>query len=58
MLGKETLLTLNCGSNQVKAIVGAMVRLEIGVTVWMNFTPSGLRIFDAKTEALLADASV
>lgn len=57
-LGKETLLTLICGSNRVKAIVGAMVRLEIGVAVWMKFTPSGLRIFDVETEALLADASV
>ena len=58
VLGRETLLTLNCGSNQVRAIVGAMVRLEIGTTVWMNFTLSGLRVFDAKTETLLADASV
>jgi len=56
VLGKETLLTLICGPNRVKAIVGAMVRLEIGTAVWMSFAPTGLRIFDARTEALLADA--
>ncbi|NUQ36496.1 MAG: ABC transporter ATP-binding protein [Caldilineales bacterium] len=57
VLGKETLLTLQCGDNSVKAIVGAMVRMEIGAAVWMNFAPASLRIFDAASEALLADGS-
>lgn len=58
VLGKETLLTLMCGDMRVKAIVGAMVRLEIGTPTWLNFSEAGLRIFDARTEELLADASM
>jgi len=57
VLGKETLLTLLCGDNNVKAIVGAMVRLEIGASVWMHFAPASLRIFDAASETLIADGS-
>jgi multiple sugar transport system ATP-binding protein len=57
VLGKETLLTLACHTIRIKAIVGAMVRLEIGRPVWMSPIPSALRIFDAETQALLADAS-
>ncbi len=58
VLGKETLLTLMCGDLHVKAIVGAMVRMEIGAPIWMDFPVAGLRIFDAKSQALLADASI
>ncbi len=56
ILGKETLVTLACGSNRIKALVGAMVRLDIGAPVWMSLIPSGIRIFDAETDALVADA--
>ena len=58
VLGKETLLSLMCDDLHVKAIVGAMVRLEIGTPVWMDFPAAKLRIFDAKTQALVADASI
>jgi ABC-type sugar transport system ATPase subunit len=58
VLGKETLVTLACGANRIKAVVGAMVRLDIGTPVWMCLAPAGVRIFDAETEALLVDASL
>ena len=58
VLGKETLLTLMCGDLHVKAIVGAMVRLESGTPTWLSCSVPGLRIFEAKSQALLADASV
>lgn len=52
-LGKETLLTLKCGDDLVKASVPANLRLDMGTTVWMNFAPEGIRIFDADSEELL-----
>ena len=58
VLGKETLLTLICGDLYVKAIVGAMVRMEIGAPVWMSFPVAGLRVFDGKSQSILADASI
>jgi ABC-type sugar transport system ATPase subunit len=57
VLGKETLLTLACGQIRVRAIVGAMVRLDIGTPVWMCPTVPGIRIFDAATEALIASGA-
>lgn len=58
VLGKETLLTLACGGNRIRAIVGAMVRLDIGKPVWISLATSGVRIFDAETEAILASGCV
>jgi multiple sugar transport system ATP-binding protein len=57
VLGKETLLTLACGQNRVRAAVGALVRLDIGTPVWMVPTVAGVRIFDAGTEALVASGA-
>jgi hypothetical protein len=34
-----------------------MVRLDIGTPVWMSPALHGIRIFDAKTEALLASGA-
>ena len=56
-LGKETLLTLTCGDNLIKANVAASVRLAIGVDVWMTFPPEALRIFDANTDKVLAQGA-
>ncbi len=68
-LGKETLLTLKCGDNLIKASVPANLRpapprdaglapprdagLDIGARVWMNFIPEGIRLFDAETQKLV-----
>lgn len=50
-LGKETLLTLKCGDNLLKAGIPASWRPAIGTQVWMSPTPEALRVFDAETGA-------
>jgi multiple sugar transport system ATP-binding protein len=57
-LGKETLLTLICGDNKIKASTPASLRLDIGANVWMSFAPQGIRIFDADSEKLLVNGSI
>jgi multiple sugar transport system ATP-binding protein len=57
-LGKETLLTLICGDNKIKASIPASLRLDIGASVWMRFAPQGIRLFDAETEKLLVNGSL
>jgi multiple sugar transport system ATP-binding protein len=57
-LGKETLLTLKCGDNLIKASVPASLHLDIGAGVWMTFVPGGIRIFDAESEKLVVNGSV
>jgi multiple sugar transport system ATP-binding protein len=57
VLGKETLLTLACGQNRIRATVGVLVRLDIGTPIWMIPSVSGIRIFDAETEALIASGA-
>jgi multiple sugar transport system ATP-binding protein len=56
-LGKETLLTLICGDNKIKASTPANLRLDIGASVWMSFAPQGIRIFDAESEKLLVNGA-
>lgn len=58
ILGKETLLTLKCGDNLIKASVPASLRLDIGASVWMKFAPQGIRIFNAESEKLLVNGSL
>jgi multiple sugar transport system ATP-binding protein len=57
-LGKETLLTLICGDNKIKASTPVSLRPDIGASVWMGFASNGIRIFDAQSEKLLVNGSL
>jgi multiple sugar transport system ATP-binding protein len=59
-LGKETLLTLSCGDNLLKAYVPPgwwRTGKGLGDTVWMSFPVEALRIFDAETEEILLNGA-
>lgn len=59
-LGKETLLTLSCGDNLLKAYVPPgwwRTGKGLGDTVWMSFPAEALRIFDAETEEILLNGA-
>jgi ABC-type sugar transport system ATPase subunit len=56
VLGKETLVTVKCGADQLKANAPTSLRLEIGEAVWLRPAPEGLRLFDASTGRLLFNA--
>jgi len=58
VLGKETLVTVKCGDNQLKANVATSLHLAIGDAVWLRPCPEGLRLFDAATGKLLFNASL
>ncbi len=53
-LGKETLLTLNCGDYLIKACSEPGLRLEIGSEVWLRFPDRAVHVFSALTERILA----
>jgi multiple sugar transport system ATP-binding protein len=53
-LGKETLLTLNCGDNLLKACAEAGLHLDIGSETWLRFPGQAIRVFDAKNERRVA----
>jgi len=56
-LGKETLLTLMCGNNLIKACTAAGLHLDIGSEIWLRFPPRGLRVFAVQSEELLASGA-
>ena len=58
VLGKETLVTVKCGNEQVKAGVPISTRVEVGTQVWMRPAAEGLRIFDAKDSRILFNGAV
>ena len=58
VLGKETLVTVECGGIQLKASVPTAMRLDIGHRVWLNPAPEGIRIFEAGTGQILLNGSL
>ncbi len=58
-LGKETLLTLACGDNLIKAFVPPTMRLDEGekTEVWMSLSPQGIRVFNAETSRVILDGA-
>ncbi len=58
VLGKETLVTVKCGDDQLKVTVPTSLHLGIGDAVWLRPAAEGLRIFDAATGRLLFNASL
>jgi multiple sugar transport system ATP-binding protein len=60
-LGKETLLTLTCGDNLLKAYVSPgwwRTGKGLGDKVWLRFPMEGVRIFDAESEKILLNGAL
>jgi ABC-type sugar transport system ATPase subunit len=55
-LGKETLLTLACGTHTLKAYVSpdwSTVGAPSGAGVWLTFDPAAIHLFDAHSEKVV-----
>ncbi len=57
VLGKETLLTVQCGDFHFKVYVPTDRRLNLGDKVWLRPAPEGIRIFDLQTTDLLVNGA-
>ncbi|MBI4790745.1 MAG: ABC transporter ATP-binding protein [Chloroflexi bacterium] len=57
VLGKETLLTVQCPNIQLKACVPTNRRVNLGDKVWLKPAPEGIRIFDAQTKQTLVNGA-
>jgi multiple sugar transport system ATP-binding protein len=58
VLGKETLVTAQCGDIQLKAVVPTIMRLGIGDHVWLRPLPEGVRLFDGDTSRILINGAL
>ncbi len=58
VLGKETLVTVECGGVQLKAGTATAMRLDLSDHVWLKPAPEGIRIFDAETGRILVNGSM
>ncbi|MCL4393310.1 MAG: ABC transporter ATP-binding protein [Chloroflexi bacterium] len=57
VLGKETLLTVQCRDIQLKVYVATSRHLAVGEKVWLRPAPEGIRIFDRQTTSLLVNGA-
>jgi multiple sugar transport system ATP-binding protein len=56
-LGRETLVTLKCGEQLIKAIMPPNTFLDIGTPVWITFDAENVRIFDGDSDQVLVNGS-